>query len=139
MQVKALSLLQPWATLIAIGAKTIETRSWATKYRGPLAIHASKGLPKKGLPWHESFDKALAETGINGLMECPRGAVIATCKLVDCVKTEVIAGALQGTNELMFGDYEPGRYAWILEDIKPLPEPIPAKGMLGLWEWDGNV
>jgi hypothetical protein len=43
---KALTLTQPWATLVAIGAKTIETRSWPTSYRGPLAIHAAKGYPK---------------------------------------------------------------------------------------------
>jgi hypothetical protein len=41
---KVLSLTQPWATLAAIGAKKIETRSWSTAYRGPLAIHAAKGL-----------------------------------------------------------------------------------------------
>ena len=43
---KALSITQPWATLIAIGAKTIETRSWSTLYRGDLAIHAAKGFPR---------------------------------------------------------------------------------------------
>ena len=42
---KALSLTQPWASLVVIGAKCYETRSWATNYRGPLAIHASKGFP----------------------------------------------------------------------------------------------
>jgi activating signal cointegrator 1 len=43
---KAITLTQPWATLVAIGAKRIETRSWPTNYRGPLAIHAAKGFPK---------------------------------------------------------------------------------------------
>src|SRR5690348_17556570 len=43
---KALTLTQPWASLVAIGAKRIETRSWSTSYRGPLAIHAAKGFPK---------------------------------------------------------------------------------------------
>ena len=38
---KAISLLQPWATLVSIGAKRVETRSWRTDYRGPIAIHAS--------------------------------------------------------------------------------------------------
>jgi len=37
--------------------------------------------------------------------------------------------------ELSFGDYTPGRYAWILADVKLLPEPVPARGALGLWEW----
>lgn len=43
---KAITLTQPWATLVAIGAKRIETRSWATRYRGPLAIHAAKGIER---------------------------------------------------------------------------------------------
>jgi hypothetical protein len=38
--------------------------------------------------------------------------------------------------ERSFGDYTPGRYAWILTNIKPLPAPIPAKGALGLWDWE---
>ncbi len=59
---KAISLLQPWATLVAIGAKRIETRSWATNYRGPLAIHASKS-PKmvNKLTWDEPFYSALKD------------------------------------------------------------------------------
>ena len=43
---KALTIQQPWASVITMGVKTIETRSWSTKYRGPLAIHA--GLTQKG-------------------------------------------------------------------------------------------
>lgn len=43
---RAISLLQPWATLVALGAKRRETRSWPTRYRGPIAIHASKGMPR---------------------------------------------------------------------------------------------
>lgn len=151
---KALSILQPWATLIAIGAKTIETRSWATKYRGPLAIHASKGWPKKieDVRFIDPFFKVLMEAGYRFSDQFPRGAVIATCRLVDCLyigptymslyrngKPCGKYAPLPKGNELAFGDYTSGRYALILEDVKPLPEPIPAKGMLGLWEWDGNV
>ena len=71
----------------------------------------------------------------------PRGAVIATCQLIDCVRTEEIAfdgrySGLLTVVEEAFGDYGPNRFAWILCDVKPLPEPIPAKGALGLWEWN---
>lgn len=138
---KCLSVLNPWAALVAIKAKGIETRSWATKYRGPLAIHASSGRAPKhmNIAWYEPFFSALSplHRDINGKTGIAYrfGCVIATCNLVDCIKTELIVGALYGLNELAFGDYSPGRYAWILEDIQMLPEPIPAKGKLGLWEW----
>lgn len=136
--VKAISLLQPWATLVAIGAKKIETRSWATKYRGPLAIHASKGFTKQNrdLCATQPFEDVLF--GMHGrftsIFDLPTGSVIATCRLVDCIK--IIPGNLIPQPERSFGDYTPGRYAWILEDVKLLPEPVPAKGSLGLWEWE---
>ena len=156
---KALSLLQPWASLIAVGAKTIETRSWATKYRGLLAIHASKKITNEQL-------KLCANSVFKGALELDcnlpsnylrskllTGKVLATCKLIDCIQ---IPARIRGTNaprnlmgdqgniypisltEATFGDYTPGRYAWILGDIKPLSEPMPAKGYLGLWNWDGE-
>lgn len=153
---KALTLKQPWATLVAIGAKRIETRSWQTSYRGRLAIHAAKGFPKwarlfttgpvcyeavKSLyPWREAFGR------VNSAGEAyPLGVVLATCRLVDVVPTEVVACRHNvfsvsltpiSAQEEAFGDYSPGHFAWILEDIKPLLEPIPAKGALSLWEWD---
>jgi len=140
---KALSLTQPWATLIAISAKKIETRSWSTSYRGPLAIHAAKGFPK--------YAKEFAhEPPISILLgmdyEYPRGLIIATCALVGCRPTESFtrgADMAEAAYDLTkqeeaFGDYSPGRFAWILEDVKQLPEPIPAKGALGLWEWEAE-
>ena len=155
---KALTLTQPWATLVAIGAKRIETRSFTTRYRGPLAIHAAKGFPK----WAREFttDPACYEairhfssgaaTGLKcGTLAYPLGMVLATCKLIDCVQMREMhyvdglpAGIigkytemLVGNSEREFGDYSVGRYAWILDNVSPLPEPIAAKGMLGLWEW----
>jgi hypothetical protein len=139
---KALTLTQPWATLVAIGAKMIETRSWRTSYRGPLAIHAARGYPRWALETCEESPFREALTGLSpaGL---PRGAVIATCDLIDCVRTEEIVldrtcpyRSDLTTTEGQFGDYSPGRFAWILEDVMKLPEPIPAKGALGLWEWE---
>jgi hypothetical protein len=148
---KALSLLQPWATLIAIGAKQIETRSWNTAYRGPLAIHAS--LSKRFISMRSS-DYVCGEEPFRSILTAearrivyayphplesakrilPLGVVIATCNLVDVQPTHVISDALSG-QEAAFGDFTPGRFAWFLDNIKMLPEPVPAKGKLGLWEW----
>lgn len=115
---KALTLTQPWATLVALGAKRIETRSWSTPYRGTLAIHAAKGFPR----WAKDAclePEFAIELGSDVL---PTGAVIATCRLISCLPTR-----------------ELGRWAWLLADVKLLPVPIPAKGALGLWDWNDDA
>lgn len=64
----------------------------------------------------------------------PLGKVLAIGTLVDCQPTESIAGTLS-RQERDLGNYGPGRWAWVFQDIQPLPEPIQAKGTLGIWEW----
>jgi activating signal cointegrator 1 len=134
---RALSLTQPWASLVAIGAKTWETRSWQTAYRGPIAIHAAKTFPQDARQpcLTEPFKRALITAGIRSLSDLPLGAVVATATLVDCVRTEVVRDMLT-SDERAFGDYSDGRWAWKFEDVERLPEPIPAKGALGLWRWE---
>ncbi len=142
---KAISLTQPWASLVAWGEKQIETRSWATNYRGPIAIHASKGFPAwaKNLCWDQPFRLVLSrhfrEAGLGVVWSnppLPLGAVIATAELEWCVKIdpgfEFPAGP---EHEHEFGDYPPGRYAWGFSNVKALGAPRPARGALGLWEW----
>lgn len=150
---KAITVTQPRATLVAIGVKKIETRSWATAYRGPLAIHAAKGLRAVGgkdglytLCMQSPFREALHDAGDM----LPLGAIVATCNLVSVHRIDPdqrwfgsgLCGPIRfwelTDQERAFGDYTPGRYAWLLADVKMLPEPIPAKGALGLWEWDGR-
>ena len=145
---KAITLTQPWATLIVVGAKLIETRSWFTTCRGRIAIHAAKNFPEyaQHLCFREPFRLFLEEyVDLNktylGRHRFPSGAIIATCRLVNCFK--ILDGTYRvggihippGEPEQSFGDYTPGRYAWILDDVRRLPEPIPARGALGLWEW----
>lgn len=147
---KAITLWQPWASLIVTGAKKIETRSWYTHYRGPLAIHAAQTwnqeLSAMLSLWHIQGGLAplvgepLDLTGSSwpGVKEehLPRGFIISTCNLVDCVPTDSMTQK-QIEFEQYFGDFTPGRYGWILEDVKSVG-PIPAKGKQGLWEWDGE-
>jgi ASCH domain. len=139
---KAISLMQPWASLVETGAKKIETRSWSTKYRGPLAIHASKGFPKllRELCNTQPFKSALSKFGLYADNFLPLGKIVATCELVDCIKmTPEFIDLVESAKglEIDFGIYKVGRYAWILENVKPLENPMPAKGALGLWEWEG--
>jgi hypothetical protein len=142
----------PEKSLIAVGAKRIETRSWGTGYHGPLAIHAGKTrLPElPALTCDPLFYRALAPHfpdpaapgGLRGpatlrLERLPFGAVIAVAELVDVrriVSPEALGHTL-GDNEIAFGDFTPGRFAWLLANVQPLPEPIPARGALGLWHW----
>ena len=135
---KAITLTQPWATLVAIGAKRYETRSWSTEHRGELAIHAAKGITKESLNVMQipAFRKALAAAELHYLGDLPRGAVIATCTLVDVTPTADLVLDVVSPQEREFGDFTPGRYAWTLEDVKALAEPVPARGALSLWEWE---
>jgi hypothetical protein len=139
---KTLTLLQPWATLVALEAKRIETRSWYTTYRGPLAIHAAKRMPKAAISlcWEAPFRTAL-ETGgyragdgpASNPFGLPLGAVIAVAALLDVRSIRLENQPAEP--EYSFGDYTPGRFAWILRDVHRLTEPVPARGRLGLWEW----
>lgn len=140
---KALSLIQPWATLIAIGSKRIETRSWSTDYRGPIAIHASKWMTPAGkyvnadveaciaMCYREPFTTELTMGGIARVLDLPSGAIVATARLVDVVRTDAIR---VGELEREFGDYRPGRFAWRLADVQQLRTPVPYRGFPGLWD-----
>ena len=101
---KALSLRQPWASLIADGRKTIETRTWRTRYRGALAIHASA----------------------RPCGDLPTGGIVAVAWLYGCRPMEHA-----DEEQARIGRYE-GAYAWLLANVQPVPL-IPCKGMLGLW------
>lgn len=148
---RILTLTQPWASLIAIGAKTLETRSWRTGYRGPLAIHAGKGLAGMSesdyyaLCHMEPFRSAL-RPHFARVADLPRGAVVAVCTLADVyaigekglwiTQGRAPAGGrrapLPGEPERSFGDYTPGRFAWRLTEVQPLLRPVPFVGARGL-------
>lgn len=147
---KTITLWQPWASLIWVAGhpdpevsklgKHIETRSWATKYRGPLAIHAASKTPGCGIAacFQEPFATILNNAGFfkGKTVSMPCGVVVATCNLVDCVPITPEFVATLSEQERAFGDYTPGRYAWILEDIRQMDNPVPAVGMQRLWNWD---
>ena len=133
---KGLSLTQPWASLVAIGAKQYETRSWSIAYRGLVAIHASKGFPKwaKDTCAEQPFLRSLTRAGLS-MPELPLGAIVAVGRVVNVAPTERYErdDEFIKTDEYDFGDYSPGRFAWCLAGVVRLPEPIPFKGALGLW------
>jgi hypothetical protein len=156
---RILTLTQPFATLVAAQdwnwCKRLETRSWATSYRGPLAIHASQGLGYfKSYAAYRAFcgapmvARALARAGVSLVAQMPMGKIVAVCELVGCVQIgEASARAsvasddgersyvippYPDTPEWHYGDYSPGRYAWMLGAVRPLREPLPYRGAQGL-------
>lgn len=130
---KVLSLTEPYATLIKEKTKKIETRSWKTTYRGELYIHASR----TGIPKEYEENKELMNLVKNS--NYPYGQIICKAKLVDCIKmTKDWIEQIKKENyqEYLCGIYEEGRYAWILEDIEVLEQPIYAKGSLNIWNFN---
>jgi ASCH domain len=104
---KILSIRQPWAYLITQGSKNIENRSWPTKYRGPVLIHASLNINRKACARHGLNPKTLQ-----------RGGVVGTADIVDCVTKHR-------------NRWFEGPYGFVLESRRPLPF-VKWKGGLGL-------
>lgn len=147
---KIITLSQPWASLIAIGLKRYETRHWSTTYRGKLLIHASKH--RMGYECVQVWHKAIAlarQSGISLLPEkvpfpeqLPYGVVVAIADLTKClrmmngwVETDPPEGftVIQSKSELerSAGSWEPGRYAFRLDNVRSIPNPVPFKSRQG--------
>ena len=129
---KVVSIIEPWASLIKERVKYIETRSWKTNYRGKIYIHASlKKVPKKD----ERINNLI---GLLKDKDFKYGHIIAEAILVDCIymDEEFLSNIKEDHQEYICGEYSIGRYAWILKDIKELKTPIPAKGNLGIWNYN---
>jgi hypothetical protein len=127
---RAISLWQPWASAVAFGLKRIETRHWPARYTGPLAIHAAKRWTAETRDDAASFARAYDPR----LAEPPLGAIVATCRLVRCDRSEDILHRGITSMEEAFGNYGPGRFGWLLDDIVALAEPIPFRGAQGFFD-----
>lgn len=157
--IPAITLWQPWASLVAVGANRYETRSWpAPQTLQPgdlLAIHAAARRPSLGLDamhWNAALEALRAlcmrtSTEIND--ELPTGSVVAVCEYGGCYRTETAVRDCCGLRrtgtaihcekprELWFGDWSPGRYAWELEVVLDLSDrPIEARGRQRVWQWE---
>ena len=138
---KALTLTEPWASLMRYGAKQVETRSWTTHYRGPVAIHAAKALPKHlesvcEQPHFAEVLKAHGHYRASAMFpwKFPTGKVLAIGMLEEIQYTEQVKESLT-LQEQAFGNYTPGRHAWRFSAIYSLKTPIPVQGALWLWNW----
>jgi hypothetical protein len=169
----ALTFTQPWATLVASGAKQIETRSWPTNHRGIIAIHAGASLTPVGgriglqaicadRPFRAAIEPEIYEEHETrdgeryptwDLLRLPRGAVVAVATLTDChcvpavprhfprsvpddhphASYPVVLPPFADTAERAFGDYAPGRFAWLMGDVRRLAVPVFCRGYQRLW------
>jgi hypothetical protein len=146
---KAITLTEPYATLVAYRWKAYETRAWRTSHRGPLAIHAAKTFQgvggKRGFEQvlrdlHPGLQVRLAE--VTGRTEDPAtwplGKVLAVTWIEDCIPTDSLRDELRESDEELgwweseVGDYSDGRWAWELRD-PIMVTPIPYRGAQGLW------
>lgn len=151
-----LSLLQPWATLWVTGAKRVETRSWGTSYRGRVVVHASKAFKQEEMRLcrEEPFNSALSDLGVKKFRDIPTGAVLGWVNVIECLPmaerttARGVAFELGGEHrhelltedEQAFGNYQPGRFAWITGQTRAvLAKPIPLKGALGLRHCPADV
>lgn len=125
---KVLTIKQPWATLIMQGDKRFEFRSWQTKYRGDLLIHAGKGIDKEAM---ERLAKYLPK-------ELSYGKILGKVKLVNCIKMspEFKELLLKENSDIYTKSSFKENYGWQVTDVEVFENPIDAKGHLSLWEYD---
>jgi hypothetical protein len=131
---KALSVQQPYATLIVAGFKPVEFRSWKTRHRGPLAIHASTLFPPaaRALCARDPVRDALRAAGHDDWTTLPLGQVLGVVHLTDCLPLEEIDHLAPGP--LPPPDTLPARWAWLLARPARLAVPVPARGRRGLFD-----
>lgn len=125
---KVLTINQPWATLIMQGNKRFEFRSWQTKYRGDLLIHAGKSIDKEAM---KRLEKYLPK-------EIPIGKILGKVTLVDCVKMspEFKEKLLKENINIYASSIFKEDYGWQVKNVEVFEKPIEASGHLSLWEYD---
>lgn len=140
---RAITLRDPWAQLVLIGAKRIETRGFQVNPdpdtpggRVTLVLHSSKTFTEEedALCKAEPFRKCLVDGGAwpPGLL--PRGQVLALFDVTGCTASEDLVDI--SAQERAFGNYADGRWGWHIENVRRCQRPVPARGMQGLWPVD---
>lgn len=138
---KALTVRQPFATLLVRGLKQFETRTWYTKHRGLLAVHAAKGRDDWQLETYADpmVKRALTEMSYRAFRQLPFGKVLGTMRLERIHDTGKMSPAMYEGFERRVGNFNRDRYAWQLVPTSRYDEPVPAQGQPGLWDFDKDT
>lgn len=123
---KAFTVYQPYAYAIIAGLKQYETRPRRTNVRGRAAVHAGKA---KDVLIPRPVELIIPKSTV-----LHYGAVLGTVEIVDCIPVETLIDKIS-EQERLLGDYNPGRFAWVLQNPVMFDKPIPARGSQGWWNW----
>ena len=128
----ALSIRQPWAWAILHAGKDVENRDWPTKFRGPVCIHAAKGMTMREFDGFVDLARVMLRAGqwkdgawVPDPKELPKGGIVGTAEIVDCVDHSA-------------SPWFAGPYGFVLSNVQPV-EFIPVKGALGFFDWRKNL
>ena len=124
---KALTLKQPLATLVAEGYKKYEFRTWKTKYCGEIYIHAGKGIDKEALNRVKCLN-----------LEYPQSKILAKVNISDCIElTKEINKSIIKENPLIYGNKEDRTgYAWKITKVEKIKNENIVSGKLRLWNYN---
>lgn len=137
-----ISVWQPWASLIVLNHKFIETRPWPA----PKSIIGKRiGIastvriipPQLSAYQHEDFQRFYRPLGLPPIEELPMGKLLGTVFVHSCeMITERTLEEITD-EEYSFGIYDRGRFAWHLRDPRAFEEPVPVRGKQGIWKYEG--
>jgi hypothetical protein len=127
---KAITLWQPWASLWLSPAKVHETRSWPTKHRGYLLVHAAKRECDATLS-PELEDICVREFGRRWRRDLPRASLIGRVDLVECLSTNIAHS--EHVDDGVCGDFGPDRFMWRRDRFHKFDTPIPYVGRQGMF------
>lgn len=136
---KALSVRQPWTFAITDLGKSVENRTWETKYRGPILLHAALGCTRREwtyfyngvhsgtAPYAEAALRALGNKKVPELNDLPRGGFVARANIIECIHESEKHFLRPEDNPWFFGPY-----GFILNSVEPIKF-VPYRGALGFF------
>ena len=127
---KVITIKQPFASLIAEGYKEYEFRTWRTKFRGDILIHAGKGVDKKAMEKYKHL-----------VSDCPSGCMLGIVKITDCIKIDDEAREMLKDNivyDNVVNNKDWDGFGFKIESIRKV-ENTPANGKLSLWDFEGEI
>lgn len=156
----AITIRQPWASLIMAGIKTLETRSRATNIRGRVLIHSALKPEFTGSyqnievgirKYIKELKEAAGHLGHNDdfYRSLPLGKILGSVDLTDCLPAGDWLEVHKGKGnferheiydrEFTLGNLSSDRFVWVLKDPQPWPDPFPVKGKQGFWNFQRDM